>query len=151
MATVNVSVDFSASPDDVVPLLTSIAMDIRKDPAFSDVFLKDPEILGVDAIKGSEVVYPVVFKTQATKQYGPIREFRRRVRLALEQKGMLPGDPYRTFREFAGASGGQSQLPESVNSSQVAENAARQAAKAPPIDPTAMKAQETNPFTGESS
>jgi len=101
-ATVNVSVDFSASPEDVVPLLTSIAMDIRNDPAFAPLFLADPQVLGVEAIKGSEVVYPVTFKTIATKQYGPIREFRRRVRLALEEKGLLPGDPYRTFGAFGG-------------------------------------------------
>jgi small-conductance mechanosensitive channel len=97
VATVNVSVDFSADPDKVTALLKSIAMDIRTSQEFHSLFIEDPQVLGVDAIHGSEVVFPVVFKTIATKQYGPVREFRRRVRLALEQNKMLPGDPNRVF------------------------------------------------------
>jgi moderate conductance mechanosensitive channel len=148
VATVNVSVDFSASPDKVVPLLTSIAMDIRKDPAFAPVFIKDPEVLGVDAINGSQVVYPVVFKTQATKQYGPIREFRRRVRIALEDKGMLPGDPNRVFREFTSTADGQKQLagdPTTQNPTSISGEPKEK----PAIDPTTIPAVTINPLTGE--
>jgi small conductance mechanosensitive channel len=147
VATVNVSVDFSASPDKVVALLTSIAMDIRKDAAFSNLFLKDPEVLGVDSITGSQVVYPVVFKTQATKQYGPIREFRRRVRIALEEQGMLPGDPNRVFREFAGKPAAQGQLTDEAGSDPLHKPAAEK----PPTDPTTAPAAEThNPFLAQS-
>jgi moderate conductance mechanosensitive channel len=98
VATVNVSVDFSANPDEVTKLLKQIAMDVRNSEEFKNVFLQDPQVLGVDAVKGSQVIFPVVFKTKATQQYGPVREFQRRVRLALEEKHMLPGDPYRVFR-----------------------------------------------------
>jgi small conductance mechanosensitive channel len=148
VATVNISVDFSASPDQVVPLLTSIAMEIRNDPAFAPVFLKDPEVLGVDAIKGSEVVYPVVFKTLATKQYGPIREFRRRVRIALEEKAMLPGDPNRIFREFAGKSGTLTQLPESTGEDSKNPTATEPKEK-PTIDPTTIPAETHDPFSAQ--
>jgi small conductance mechanosensitive channel len=145
VATVNVSVDFSAAPDKVVRLLTSIAMDIRNDKAFAPVFLKDPEVLGVDSINGSQVVYPVVFKTQATKQYGPIREFRRRVRMALEDQGMLPGDPNRVFREFAGKPEIQGQLTEPTDPLH------KPAAEKPAIDPTAQPPATThNPLIAES-
>lgn len=144
VATVNVSVDFSASPDKVVPLLTKIAMDIRNDQAFAPLFLKDPEVLGVDAINGSQVVYPVVFRTQATKQYGPIREFRRRVRIALEEQGMLPGDPNRIFREFAGKPG---QLPETTDP----DPTHKPHPEKPGIDPTTLPPAEThNPMIAES-
>ena len=110
-------------------------MDIRNDKAFSDVFLKDPEVLGVDSIAGSQVVYPVVFKTQATKQYGPIREFRRRVRIALEENAMLPGDPNRVFNTF-------------VETERVQGRHANEEAAAAP-DPTTLKVHEGNPFGGE--
>jgi small conductance mechanosensitive channel len=100
VATVNVSVDFSANPDVVVDLLKSIAMEIRNSDEYRQVFVADPQILGVDAVKGSEVIFPVVFKTLATKQYGPVREFRRQVRLALEEHHLLPGDPNRVFSTF---------------------------------------------------
>jgi small conductance mechanosensitive channel len=97
VATENVSVDFSANPDKVMELLKGIAMEIRSSEEFREVFVSDPQILGVDAIKGSELIFSVVFKTLATKQYAPVREFRRRVRLALEENHLLPGDPNRVF------------------------------------------------------
>ena len=112
VATVNVSVDYSANPDKVLELLKSNAMEIRNSAEFRAVFVDDPQILGVDAIKGSELIFPVVFKTLATQQYAPVREFRRRVRLALEKQALLPGDPNRIFRlnEDLGA-GTKSQEP----------------------------------------
>lgn len=146
VATVNISVDFSAAPDKVVPLLTSIAMEIRNDPAYAPVFLKDPQVLGVDALKGSEVVYPVVFKTLATKQFEPIREFRRRVRIALEEQSMLPGDPNRVFRQFAGAADSQSQLPASAVEE---ETTAKTANALAAVDATAIPAENHDPFTAQ--
>jgi small conductance mechanosensitive channel len=132
VATVNVSVDFSANPDEVLKLLTSIATDLRNSDEFRQLFVADPQILGVDAIKGSELIFPVVFKTVATKQYGPIREFRRRVRLALEEHHLLPGNPYRVLNTFG---------EQSANSPAPAPE------DAPPIDPTTLKPQDSNPFT----
>jgi small conductance mechanosensitive channel len=138
VATVNVNVDFSANPDEVLGLLTRIAAEVRNDERFRQLFVADPQILGVDAIKGSELIFPVVFKTLATKQYGPIREFRRRVRLALEEHQLLPGDPFRVFSSF---SGDQSPVR--------ATNLAAEAATTAATDPTLTKADSGNPFTGE--
>jgi moderate conductance mechanosensitive channel len=135
VATVNVSVDFSAHPDEVSKLLTKIASDIRNSDEFKPVMVADPQVLGVDAIKGSELIFPVVFKTLATKQYGPIREFRRRVRLALEEQNMLPGNPCHVISNFQ-------------RRTQGAEKVATQVS-APEQDPTTLKPQESNPFSGE--
>ena len=135
VATVNVSVDFSANPDEVQKLLTEIANGVRNSEEFRSLFVADPQILGVDAIKGSELIFPVVFKTLATKQYGPIREFRRRVRLALEEHHMLPGNPYRVFSTFT----------EPAEAATIRE--ARETA--PAADPTLLKPQVSNPFSGE--
>jgi small conductance mechanosensitive channel len=135
VATVNVSVDFSANPDRVLELLKGIAMEIRGSEEFREVFVADPQILGVDAIKGSELIFPVVFKTLATKQYAPVREFRRRVRLALEESHLLPGDPNRVFKTFA---------------NEDAERAERPGAEAAPgVDPTTLKPVEGNPFVSD--
>ena len=134
VATVNVSVDFSANPDEVLKLLTGIAKDVRNSDEFRQLFVDDPQILGVDAIKGSELIFPVVFKTLATKQYGPIREFRRRVRLSLEEHNLLPGNPYRVFSTFG------EQTVNSPNEPIPAET--------PEQDPTLRKPEENNPFSG---
>jgi len=137
VATVNVSVDFSANPDQVLELLKGIAMEIRTSEEFREAFIADPQILGVDAIKGSELIFPVVFKTLATKQYAPVREFRRRVRLALEEQSLLPGDPNRVFHTFI-----DKQADESIKPPLEAS---------PEHDPTTLKPQEGNPFSSESA
>jgi small conductance mechanosensitive channel len=140
VATVNVSVDFSANPDTVVELLKSIAMEVRHSEEFRQVLVADPQILGVDAMKGSEVVFPVVFKTLATQQYAPIREFRRRVRLALEQNHLLPGDPNRVFQTFGAGS-------DSGRGEQTSTAAGEQHLRG--NDPTAIPPRESNPFAVE--
>ncbi len=131
VATINVSVDFSADPDKVMKLLKDVAMSVRNDPEYKDVFLADPTLLGVDTIKGSQVIYPVQLKTIADKQWAAMRETQRRIRIALEKNGLLPGDPLRVYG--TGAAG--QHLP---------NNEAIVAA-----DPTTAKANEVNPFTGE--
>lgn len=134
VATVNVSVDFSANPDEVTDLLKTVAMEIRSSENFKNIFISDPQVLGVDAVKGSELIFPVVFKTRATQQYAPVREFKRRVRLALEENHMLPGDPYRVY------AGGDASKP--------SPGATTAPAEPPRHDPTTLKPQESNPFSG---
>jgi small conductance mechanosensitive channel len=133
VATINVSVDFSANPDEVLALLKSIAMEVRDSEEFRDLFVADPQILGVDQVKGSEIIFPVVFKTLATRQFAPVRAFRRRVRLALEKHHMLPGDPNRVFNTFTESAGHNRPTP----------------LAAPEHDPTLLKPQNGNPFSSE--
>jgi small-conductance mechanosensitive channel len=131
VSTLNVSVDFSANPDLVIPLLKKIALEVRNDPAYKDIFIDDPQVFGVDSIKGTEVIYPVQFKTLPRKQYDAMRETQRRIRLALEEHNMLPGSPYRVL-------------------SGVPAGAGADTGPAKAADPTTAKPNETNPFTGES-
>lgn len=141
VGTVNVSVDFSADPNKVLDILKTIATEVRNLPEFKDLFLSDPQILGVDSLKGSQLIFPVIFKTRPTQQYGPMREFQRRVRIALEENHLLPGDPLRVFNAFGSGSG-----EKQSTAGPVAEH---EPPPAPPRDPTTIKPQETNPFTGE--
>jgi hypothetical protein len=70
-----------------------------------------------------------------TKQYEPVREFRRLVRLALEEHHLLPGDPNRIFNSFLDKVTGGAKRP------------AQEAA--PEHDPTLSKPPDGNPFSGE--
>jgi small-conductance mechanosensitive channel len=132
VSTLNVSVDFSANPDQVIPLLKKIALEVRNEPAFRDAFVADPQVFGVDSIKGTEVIYPIQIRTLPRKQFDAMREMQRRIRLALEEHHLLPGSPYR-ITSSAGQLG----------------TAAREADAAKAPDPTTAKPNETNPFTGE--
>jgi moderate conductance mechanosensitive channel len=140
VATINVSVDFSANPDKVLEILNRIATEIRTSSEFRDLFVADPQILGVDAMRGSQLIFPVIFKTKATQQYAPMREFQRRVRIALEENHLLPGDPNRVFNSFVDQVAG----PHGRAPVMTIEHEAP-----PPRDPTTIKPQELNPFTGE--
>lgn len=131
VATIPVSVDFSADPDKVMALLKDVAMGVRNDPAYKDVFLADPVLLGVDAIKGSQVIYPVQLRTRANQQWAAMRETQRRIRLALEDNHLLPGDPLRVFGSHGAVILPPGEAP----------------AKAKP-DPTSAKPIEINPFEG---
>ncbi len=135
VATINVSVDFSADPDKVMALLKDVAMGVRNDPAYSDVFLADPTLLGVDAIKGSQVIYPVQLRTRANQQWAAMRETQRRIRIALQQNNMLPGDPLRVFNSGLG---GRTSTTEPAQTSDPR-----------PPDPTMAKPNQINPLTGE--
>jgi moderate conductance mechanosensitive channel len=130
VATLNVSVDFSANPDQVIPLLKTIALEVRNEPAFKDAFVADPQVFGVDSIKGTEVIYPIQIRTLPRKQFDAMREMQRRIRLALEEHNILPGSPYRVL-----SGTGQTAKPEG------------EVEKAP--DPTMAKPNETNPFIAE--
>src|SRR6202012_39380 len=107
VSTLNVSVDFSANPDQVIPLLRQIALEVRNEPAFKDVIVADPQVPGVDSIKGTEVIYPIQIRTLPRKQFEAMREMQRRIRLALEQHHLLPGSPYRVL-----SGSGQTAKPE---------------------------------------
>jgi moderate conductance mechanosensitive channel len=134
--TLNISVDFSAEPDKVIALLKKVADEVRQEPAYKDIFLGDPQVLGVDQIKGSEVIYPVTVKTQARKQYDALREMQKRIRIALEKNSLLPGSPFRV-------TGGKSLTAPG-------EQITGEQTKPEPVpDPTTNKPNETNPFSGE--
>jgi small-conductance mechanosensitive channel len=137
LASIRVSVDFSADPDKVMQILKDTAMSVRNDPAFSSVYLADPTLLGVDSIQGSQVIYLLQIRTLANQQFASLRETQRRIRIALDENGLLPGDPLRIL-----TGGG-------ANAGAAASLSAPNAGATP--DPTGAKPNETNPFTGQSS
>ena len=79
------------------------------------------------------VTYPILLKTLANQQWGPKRELQRRVRIALEEYHLLPGDPLRVFTS-SGPQALGSHKPEQAG---------------PVSEPAPAGHQDINPFTGE--
>jgi small-conductance mechanosensitive channel len=96
VASLPVSVDASADPDRVMALLLQIATEVRRDPAFANIAIADPDILGVDKINGREVIYPVNVKVQANQKDGILRAIRRKILLTFEKEGIPLGTPTST-------------------------------------------------------
>ena len=91
VATLNISVDASANPDNVMNVLSGLSESIKADPAFASVILSNPSVLGVNDIKGREVIYPINFRVRANQKDGVLRELRRRIILEFEKQGIPLG------------------------------------------------------------
>ncbi len=98
---VNVSVDFREDADRVIGLLTDLANKMAKEPQYAPIMNGSPTVLGVDSMSGSQVVYPVLFKTTSGQQWGISRDFKRRVKDLFEKERILPGDPLRVYNYAA--------------------------------------------------
>jgi small-conductance mechanosensitive channel len=97
VGTLNVSVDAREDPDRVVQVLKTLADSIRKDVAFKDIVIADPNILGVDKISGYEVIYPIMVRVQVNQRDGVMRELRRRILLAFNREGIAFGSTSSTL------------------------------------------------------
>jgi small conductance mechanosensitive channel len=91
IASLPVSVDATADPDRVMDLLRRLAAEVRSDPAFREVVIADPDILGVDKINGREIVYPVNLRVRANQRDGVLRELRKRIIKTFEREGIPLG------------------------------------------------------------
>ena len=85
IASLSISVDASASPDRVMETLKTIAAGIRSDASFKDVIIADPDIPGINEIRGREILYPVNIRVRANQRDAVLRELRRRVILTFER------------------------------------------------------------------
>lgn len=91
IASLPVAVDASANPDHVIATLGELATELRDDPAFKDVILEAPSILGVDKIEGRSIIYPVNLRVRPLQKDPILRELRRRIVLTFERKGIPLG------------------------------------------------------------
>lgn len=91
VASLSVSVDASANPDTVIAVLRKLATDIRQDSAFKDITISDPEVLGINDIRGREIIYLINTRVRANQRDGVLRELRRRIILAFEKEGIPLG------------------------------------------------------------
>jgi small conductance mechanosensitive channel len=91
VASLQVSVDASANPDRVITILRNLAASVRNDSAFRDITISDPDVLGINDIRGREVIYLVNTRVRANQRDGVLRELRRRIILAFEKEGIPLG------------------------------------------------------------
>ena len=86
VASLPVSIDATADPDRVLKLLRQIANEVRRDEAFKDIAIADPDVPGIDRINGREVIYPVNIRVRANQRDPVMRELRRRILITFERE-----------------------------------------------------------------
>ena len=75
------------------PVLLEVANGLHDDPAWQTKFLEPPEMLGVQTLSPSNVTIRVLMKVRPKEQWGVSREFKRRVKNALEGLGVRSSLP----------------------------------------------------------
>jgi len=112
VGTLNISVDAREDPDRVMSVLKNLAVQVRKDEAFKDIVIADPNILGVDKISGYEVVYPINVRVMVNQRDGVMRELRRRVLMAFNKEKIAFGSSNSTMIVQSPAPDPPSALPQ---------------------------------------
>lgn len=73
------------------------------EPEWRDRILESPEVLGVDNVSHTGMLIRVWLKTQPQEQWSVGREFRLRVRLALDEHGIHIGTPQQALWHINGS------------------------------------------------
>ena len=93
----HISVDYRENSDRVIDLLKQVGQELRSDPAYSDFFVADPEVPGIERVAGNEVDYLMLVKTRPGRQYPVTRELRRRIKECFQKNNVKPGNPVRAY------------------------------------------------------
>lgn len=88
-----VDVAYSTDLDQAIQVIQQVAHQMDSDPLWRELIIDPPEVLGIDRMAQTGVTIRVWIKTQPLQQWTVAREFRRRLKLALEQAEIAIGTP----------------------------------------------------------
>jgi len=95
--TLHVAADYSENSDRVVGLLQEIATEFYNNPAFKDDVVAEPQVPGIERVRGNEVDYLMLVKVRPGKQYNVARELRRRIKECFEKNKIKAGAPAQVY------------------------------------------------------
>ncbi|BAY24456.1 hypothetical protein NIES2100_42510 [Calothrix sp. NIES-2100] len=87
-ADLTIPVDYQANIDEVLKIISTVAMDMDEDPLWQHQIVETPKVLGVDNFGDRGLIIRVWIKTQPLKQWDVAREYRRRLKIAFDQAGI---------------------------------------------------------------
>ncbi len=87
----HMAVDYTENSDRVIQVLRDVAQDLYQDAAFHEDLVATPEVPGIERVTGQDVDYLILVKVRPGKQDAVAREFRRRIKSALEQNNIKAG------------------------------------------------------------
>lgn len=92
----NIGVAYKENTDRVVEIIRKVAEELQADPEYKDKINEPMEIMGVDDFADSAVIIKARFKTKPIMQWAVGREYRRRLKLAFDEKGIEIPFPHTT-------------------------------------------------------
>jgi moderate conductance mechanosensitive channel len=88
-----IKIAYGTNPDRALEVLRELAIEMYRDRFWRTQLIEPPEVLGIDAIEHSGMLMRVWLKTQPPQQWNVAREFRRRLKLTMKEKGLEIGTP----------------------------------------------------------
>lgn len=93
----SIRVAYDTNPDQALDVLRKLAQEIYQEHIWREKIIEPPEVLGIDDLQHSGMLIRIWIKTQPLQQWSVAREFRRRLKLVLEQENIAIGIPQQAF------------------------------------------------------
>lgn len=93
----SIEVSYESDPEQALSVLREVAQTMYEEPDWQDKILAPPDVLGIDSVSHSGMTITTWIKTAPLQQWAVGREFRLRVREALEEHGINIGIPRQTY------------------------------------------------------
>ncbi|MGK7957813.1 MAG: mechanosensitive ion channel domain-containing protein, partial [Crocosphaera sp.] len=90
----SIKIGWNEDVDKAIDIMIQVANQMQSEPEWSDKFLDPAEILGVDEVSHQGILIRLLIRTKPMEQWPLGREFRLRVKKALDQAGISLGIPY---------------------------------------------------------
>ncbi|MEH2196302.1 MAG: mechanosensitive ion channel family protein [Nostoc sp.] len=87
-ADLTVPIAYQADTEEALKLIETVAFEMNQESHWQRQILEPPQVLGIDQFGDRGLIIRVWFKTQPLKQWDVAREFRRRLKIALDKAGI---------------------------------------------------------------
>ncbi|MEH1907848.1 mechanosensitive ion channel family protein [Nostoc sp.] len=87
-ADLTVPIAYQADTEKALKLIESVGLEMNQEMQWQPQILESPQVLGIDQFGDRGLIIRVWIKTQPLKQWDVAREFRRRLKIALDQAGI---------------------------------------------------------------
>lgn len=92
-----IAISYDADVDRAIHLIEKVGIGLSQDPDWVSKIIEPPDVLGVENISNEGVTLRIWIKTQPLQQWHVGREFRKRLKMALDAEGIQIGIPQQSF------------------------------------------------------
>lgn len=89
-----IKVAYNEDINQAISVMTEVATKMESEPDWTSKFLESAQILGIDEVSNEGILIHLIIKTQPMEQWNVGREFRRRVKEALDAAGISLAIPH---------------------------------------------------------
>jgi small-conductance mechanosensitive channel len=96
---IDIGLAYNTDLEKALSLIDKVGQELAADPGWQDRVTKPPQALGVNEFADSAIIIKILGETKPLKQWEVAREFRRRLKTALDRAGMEIPFPQRVVHQ----------------------------------------------------